>query len=122
MVHHLPCPLRPFVGTVPWDHLNSVTLEKRADGVYLETNEFRWLVDKPPTSTQKEVKLEEVKSLEISYSDGKVDSWKDSWDSLKKNGLPKLVKLELEFGNEDGLNISLTVMVRTRLDRDPSIP
>ena len=99
-----------------------VTLEQRSDGVYLETNELSWLVDKPPTATKKEVKLEQVKSLEISYSEGKVDSWKDSWDALKKKALPKLVKLQLEMTNDKGLVVPLTVMVRTRLDRDPSIP
>ncbi len=99
-----------------------VTLEKKSDGVYLETSELRWLVDKPPAKAQKEVKLEQIRDMKISYSDGKPDSWKDSWNALKKGKLPKLVKLELEMGKKAGFIIPLTLMVRTRLDRDPSIP
>ncbi len=98
-----------------------VRLQKEKDGVYLETDYLRWLIDKPPKESLYREKLLNVTSMKLSYSDGKDDTWLEEWDVARKSKLPSLIRLEIEIKNKSALVIPLTIIVKTRLERDPSI-
>ena len=99
-----------------------IELEKKGDSLLLHSDSFRPLLKENEDGKEFLEELAKVEALEFSYKGIKDEVWKSRWDSKKQKRLPRLVKIQLEIINDNGLKLPSTLVFPTRLQKDPSIP
>lgn len=100
-----------------------VTVERREPGgLVIVRRSLRWLVedaDEPMTVEP----LAGATGAVFSYRAPRSEEWVDEWDADRHRGaLPELIRIHLTLEDGMGRPLSVPLMARPRLERDPSIP